>query len=58
MNKPPSKHKLITDSLNKAKSIQRKEEILIHLKPVNHPSITKNKKKYTRKLKHKNKPIT
>ena len=50
MNK---KRKQIIDILNAVKSKQRSDEIEAHTKPITYGNLTRNKKKYTRKIKHK-----
>ena len=42
------------DRLKAAKAADRLDEIARHGRPVNRPSVTRNRKKYTRKLKHRN----
>lgn len=41
--------------LKAARKKSRDEEIAAHGKPIYHSNVYKNKKKYTRKIKHKNK---
>lgn len=47
------KRNQIKDMLNAIKAKQRVEEIALHGKPISVSHIVKNKKKYTRKIKHK-----
>ena len=51
------KTKYIKDILNAVKAKQRSNEIKEFGKPLSWSNITKNKKKYTRKSKHKTKWI-
>lgn len=45
--------KTIIDIIAKANKISRKSEIAMHGKSINYGNITRNKKAYTRKIKHK-----
>lgn len=47
------KRKDILDIVNTAKSQDRKDEISMFGKSINYHNVTRNKKKYTRKAKHK-----
>lgn len=47
------KRNQIKDMLNAIKAKQRAEEIALHGKPISISHVVKNKKKYTRKIKHK-----
>lgn len=51
------KRNKIKDILNAVKARQRLEEIRYFGKQLNYASITKNKKKYSRKIKHKKKDV-
>lgn len=42
------------DALKAFKAARREEEIALHGKPLKQSSVSVNKKKYTRKQKHKN----
>lgn len=44
---------VVKDIIAKANSISRANEFKMHNKSINYASVTRNKKKYTRKLKHK-----
>ena len=43
----------ILAALKAARKKSRDDEIAAHGKPINYSSVTKNKKQYTRKIKHK-----
>jgi len=43
----------ILAALKAARKKSREDEIAAHGKPINYSSITKSKKQYTRKIKHK-----
>ena len=47
------KKQTIKDIIAYANSIGRDNEFEMHNKSINYASVTRNKKKYTRKLKHK-----
>lgn len=47
------KPKTIKDMISVANSIRRMSEINEHTKSINYGNVTRNKKKYTRKHKHK-----
>lgn len=44
---------IVKDIIVKANSISRNNEFEMHNKSINYAKITRNRKKYTRKLKHK-----
>lgn len=44
---------IIKDIIAKANSISRINEFEMHNKSINYAKITRNRKKYTRKIKHK-----
>lgn len=44
---------VVKDIIAKANSISRANEFKMHNKSINYASVIRNKKKYTRKLKHK-----
>lgn len=43
---------IVKDIIAKANSISRNNEFEMHNKSINYAKITRNRKKYTRKLKH------
>lgn len=47
------KQNIIKDMISVANSIRRMSEIKEHTRPINYSNVTRNKKKYTRKQKHK-----
>lgn len=47
------KQNIIKDMISVANSIRRMSEINEHTRPINYSNVTRNKKKYTRKQKHK-----
>jgi len=51
--KKAKRAKTVIDALKAYKAERRKEEIELHGKPISQSSVTTNKKKYTRKKKHK-----
>lgn len=53
MKKKSKRINTATDALKAFKAARRKEEIELHGKPVKQSSVVANKKKYTRKRKHK-----
>ena len=55
MKKKSKRIKTATDALKAFKAARRKEEIELHGKPIRQSSVVANKKKYTRKKKHKGK---
>jgi len=55
MKKKAKRAKTVIDALKAYKAARRKEEIELHGKPISQSSVMANKKKYTRKKKHKNK---
>ena len=54
MRKPNRKQQII-EALDAVKAKRRKEEIETFGHPINRPMVTRNRKKYSRKRKHKNK---
>lgn len=44
---------VVTDIIAKANLISRNNEFEMHNKSINYANVTRNRKKYTRKLKHK-----
>jgi hypothetical protein len=48
-----TKKKQIIDQLKAVKAANRSDEIRMYGKPINFTNICRNKKKYTRKIKHK-----
>ncbi len=53
MKKKSKKIKTATDALKAYKAARRQEEIELHGKPLKQGGVVKNKKRYTRKRKHK-----
>jgi len=53
MKKKSKRIKTATDALKAFKAARRKEEIELHGKPIRQSGVVANKKKYTRKRKHK-----
>lgn len=49
------KWRQVIDELNAAKAKMRSEEILVHGKEICYTNVVRNRKRYTRKRKHKNK---
>lgn len=49
------KDRQILDELNAVKARLREDEIAGHGKPISCPVVERNRKKYTRKIKHKKK---
>ena len=47
------KKQTIKDIIASANAISRENEFQMHNKSINYASITRNKKRYTRKIKHK-----
>ena len=47
-------NKVIRDIISVANSISRKTELEQHHKTINYQNVARNRKKYTRKIKHKN----
>ena len=53
MKKKSKRIKTASDALKAYKAARRKEEIELHGKPIRQSNVVTNKKKYTRKKKHK-----
>lgn len=53
MKKKAKRAKTVIDALKAYKAARRKEEIELHGKPLKQTAIVANKKKYSRKKKHK-----
>ena len=54
--KPSKENKTLLEALKAARKQSRETEIALYGKPICHTNVYKNKKKYTRKDKHKNSP--
>ena len=54
--KPSKENKTLLEALKAARKQSREMEIALYGKPICHTNVYKNKKKYTRKDKHKNSP--
>ena len=52
--KPSKENKTLLEALKAARKQSREMEIALYGKPICHTNVYKNKKKYTRKSKHKN----
>lgn len=52
--KPSKENKTLLEALKAARKQSREIEIVLYGKPICHTNVYKNKKKYTRKDKHKN----